>query len=126
MKEHVAILKALADKTRLRIIRMLYRRPHCVEEITTRLKMSQPRVSRHLRILRESGLVTTERDRRRVYYSLSEEATRAVAEMIGFLEGWLGESPAGVRPSRAPRASRPEPEPDLPGPSVGEIEDFLL
>jgi DNA-binding transcriptional ArsR family regulator len=126
MKKHLTILRGLADKTRLRIIQMLFSGPHCVEEITARLKMSQPRVSRHLRILRESDLVETRRERRRIYYSLGGGEEPAVAEILRFLEEWLAGRSGTDEPAR-PRPEKPAREPDeLPAPSVGELEDFLL
>jgi|GEM_PF-2819161 len=126
MKRQLTLLKGLADQTRLRIIGMLFHGPHCVEEITARLKMSQPRVSRHLRILREAGLVFTQRDRRRIYYSLNDGAEEAVAQLLGFLEGWLADPGAGGEPPAAPRDRTPPEEDRLPQPAVSDLEDFLL
>lgn len=126
MKRQLTILRSLADKTRLRIIQMLFTGPHCVEEITARLKMSQPRVSRHLRILRESGLVEARRDRRRVYYSLDESDEPGVADILGFLEGWLAGTSTGERTPRTSTRKPPGPTDDLPSPSVGDLEDYLL
>ena len=125
MMRQLTILRGVADKTRLRIIQMLFKGPHCVEEITALLKMSQPRVSRHLRILRESGLVETRRDRRRIYYSLSAEDP-AVSEILSFLEEWLVDGSETRRPAPRTREKPPDEFSDLPVPSVGELEDFLL
>jgi DNA-binding transcriptional ArsR family regulator len=121
MKKALAILRGLSDSTRLRIIQMLMRGPHCVEEMTTELRMSQPRVSRHLRILRDSGLVIPRRDRRRVYYSLAGPDDPDVAGILDFLETWL--APAGVRTGRASTAPPPD---GRRSPAVEEIEDYLL
>ena len=122
MKPQLTILKALADETRLRVVEMLLTGPHCVEEITARLKMSQPRVSRHLRILRESGLVETRRDRRRVYYSLAEENDALRTRILEFLEDWL---PGAARSGRSERKTSSDPS-RLPPPAVSELEDYLL
>ncbi len=126
MKKQLAILRGVADKTRLRIIQMLFKGPHCVEEITARLKMSQPRVSRHLRILRETGLVETRRDRRRIYYSLGGARQPAVAEILSFLEEWLAGKTEPARSGRTRPSKSADDVDNLPSPSVGELEDFLL
>jgi ArsR family transcriptional regulator len=126
MKRQLAILKGLADQTRVRIVQMLFEGPHCVEEITTRLKMSQPRVSRHLRILRECGLVNTRRDRRRIYYSLGGENNPAVSEILGFLEDWLAEAAPASPSTKRSVTTVPDRGDDLPSPSVSDLEDFLL
>ena len=126
MEQQLAILRGLADRTRLKIVGMLFAGPHCVEEMTSRLKMSQPRVSRHLRILRECGLVNTRRDRRRIYYSLGGEDNPTVSEILGFLEEWLAEAAPAPRAGKRSVAAVPDRSDDLPSPSVGELEDFLL
>ncbi len=54
-------LKALADKTRWQIVRELLTNPVTVSELGERLKVSQYNVSKHLRILREAGIVISVR-----------------------------------------------------------------
>jgi DNA-binding transcriptional ArsR family regulator len=53
----IAALKALGEETRLRILRLLFKEPLSVNEIAERLGVSQYNVSKHLRILREAGLL---------------------------------------------------------------------
>lgn len=65
----LAAFKALADETRLRILRLLTRFELNVGELTGVLGMGQSRVSRHLRILVDSGLLTARRDGLWVFYS---------------------------------------------------------
>ena len=57
----VPLLKALADESRWSIVRSLMKEPLTVGQLATTLSMSQYNVSKHLRILRESGVVTTDR-----------------------------------------------------------------
>lgn len=57
MDEMLKVFKALADSTRLRILRMLMLRPLCVCEVTHVLKMAQSTTSKHLQILLNAGLV---------------------------------------------------------------------
>lgn len=65
----LAAFKALADETRLRLMRLLVRFELNVGEIVAILNMGQSRISRHLRILVESGLLTARRDGLWVFYS---------------------------------------------------------
>lgn len=55
----IPLLKALADETRWRIVRELLETSRNVGELTDKLKVSQYNVSKHLRILREAGIVDT-------------------------------------------------------------------
>ena len=59
---------ALADPTRAEILDVISRRPRTVNEIVARFDISQPAISRHLRVLREAGLVSVQpRGQTRVY-----------------------------------------------------------
>ena len=62
LKELTVIFKALADRNRIRIIKMLQQKPLCVCEIREVLGISQPAVSRHLNILKNAGLIEDEKD----------------------------------------------------------------
>jgi ArsR family transcriptional regulator, arsenate/arsenite/antimonite-responsive transcriptional repressor len=88
MKDVVAIFKALADPTRLRITMLLRKRELCVCELMFILGMEQSRVSRHMRVLREAGLAVDVRDGRWIIYRVPEEA-RALLE--GLVSGALRE-----------------------------------
>lgn len=68
----VKLLKALADETRLRIVRLLYQEELNVLEIGQILEIPQPSVSRHLAALRAAGLVSDRRDGTRIFYSLND------------------------------------------------------
>jgi len=72
MEEYINYFKALSDKTRLRIICLLKKANTklCVCEIMDSLNQNQYNVSRHLRILKNMGLLNEEKDGRWVYYSL--------------------------------------------------------
>lgn len=60
------ILKALADDTRWRIVRELLRRERTVGELVDRLKVTQYNVSKHLRVLREAGIIEMQREGKHV------------------------------------------------------------
>jgi len=70
MKEATALFRLLGDEARLRILRLLGRERLNVSELTSILGIAQPGVSRHLRLLKEGGLVEEERDRGFAYYGL--------------------------------------------------------
>ena len=72
LKFKTKILKALADPFRLQIIDLLRDGEKCVCEITPYIRVMQPVASRHLRILREAGLVKDRKDRNRRLYSLTD------------------------------------------------------
>jgi ArsR family transcriptional regulator len=65
--------KALGDPVRVAILKALCCGRLSVGEIVSRVKLSQPAVSHHLRILREAGLVTAEKEGTTVFYSLNKE-----------------------------------------------------
>ncbi|WP_243312455.1 ArsR/SmtB family transcription factor [Fundidesulfovibrio agrisoli] len=79
----LAAFKALADETRLRLMRLLTRHELNVGEIVAVLGMGQSRISRHLRILVESGLLTARRDGLWVFYGTQPSALlEAVTPLI--------------------------------------------
>ncbi len=77
---HNNICQALGDPKRILILYALHERPRHVTALADDLCMPQPTVSRHLRVLRQRALVTTERDGPAVLYRLSND------EMIHVLE----------------------------------------
>ncbi|HSO12608.1 MAG TPA: metalloregulator ArsR/SmtB family transcription factor [Anaerolineales bacterium] len=70
---HAEICAGLADPNRIMILYALSHGPRNVTEIYSELDMPQPLVSRHLKILRERGMVTTERHGTVVVYSLADD-----------------------------------------------------
>lgn len=69
----MTIYEALADPTRRRILDLLRERPRLVGELTDLLQISQPGVSKQLRVLREAGLVRVRQDAQRHWYELRPE-----------------------------------------------------
>lgn len=79
-------LTALANPTRLRILALLAERGEVgVNDLVADLRMSQPRISWHLRILRGGGAIRTRRDGRQVYCSLDVEEIRSRQRELGRL-----------------------------------------
>jgi DNA-binding transcriptional ArsR family regulator len=72
----VPALKAIGEETRVRIVELLLERPLGVDEIAEKLEVSQYNVSKHLRILREAGLLNVEKHGRRRLYALPDDIRR--------------------------------------------------
>ena len=70
---HARVCQALGDPTRIVILYILSEKPHNVNDLVKAIGQSQPLVSRHLKVLRERGMVNTERDGPSVIYSLADE-----------------------------------------------------
>jgi len=69
---HAEICAGLADPNRILILYELSQSPRNVTELATNLKMPQPLVSRHLKVLRERGMVTPNRKGTVIEYSLAD------------------------------------------------------
>src|SRR4029453_13100847 len=74
--------KALADRTRLRILALLGNNEVCVCPIPDSLGLPQPTVSRHLAYLRRSGLVKARRDGVWMHYRVSNSLDPAVQDIV--------------------------------------------
>src|SRR5215470_9079822 len=77
--------EALADPTRRKILDLLREKPRLVGELTDLLQISQPGVSKQLRVLREAGLVRVRQDAQRHWYELRPEP---LAELDAWLESY--------------------------------------
>ncbi|MBN1633993.1 MAG: winged helix-turn-helix transcriptional regulator [Ignavibacteria bacterium] len=71
MQKQEKIFKALSDKNRLRILKMLQKKSLCVCEITEILKLAASTVSQHLSILSDAGLITGDKDGKWINYRLN-------------------------------------------------------
>ncbi len=70
---HAEICAGLADPNRIMILYTLSQGPRSVTEIYSELNMQQPLASRHLKVLRERGMVTTERRGTVILYSIADK-----------------------------------------------------
>lgn len=68
------VLKALGEPTRLKIIKFLSIQELCICELVAILDMSQPRVSQHVKVLRQAGLVKERKVRQKSYFTLNAAA----------------------------------------------------
>jgi ArsR family transcriptional regulator, arsenate/arsenite/antimonite-responsive transcriptional repressor len=80
------MFRALSDRTRLRILHLLWGGELCVCEIVETLRIPQPTASRHLAYLRRAGLVAARRDGLWMHYTLTRPRTafhRKLIECLG-------------------------------------------
>lgn len=94
MKAFVRVMKALSDPNRIAIIKMLQHKDMCVCELQAALKIAQPTVSKHLKVLEDANLVTSRKDGMWVNYQLTDGSSSPyVASLLGNLRHWLEDDP---------------------------------
>ncbi|MGW8271931.1 MAG: ArsR/SmtB family transcription factor [Thermodesulfovibrionales bacterium] len=72
MEEVLNIFKALSEETRLRVLNILQNGELCVCDIVAALKTSQPKISFHLNVLKEAGLIKDRKQGRWIHYRIDE------------------------------------------------------
>ena len=86
-------LRALSDATRLRIVALLEKGELSVHELQEITRLGQSRISTHLGLLQDSGLVQSRREGKRTFYKLNEESDESVAEFLKLAFQGAGELP---------------------------------
>lgn len=97
--DELAVFRAIADPTRRRLLEALRGGPLSVNRLAASFPVSRPAISKHLRCLREAGLVSEERQGRRRIYRLRAQA---LVEVRGWVDGF-GPS---LEPARVAGAAR--------------------
>jgi len=118
------VFKALSDETRLTIMGLVFRHGHlCVCEVEQILGISQSKASRHLRYLRDSGVLKDERDGLIINYRFPREQDEELSSILEMLRGLLANrSIPDVAPQLVQmRAARLE---TGPGPTRKASEDM--
>jgi len=86
------LFRAFADPTRLRLLGLLGEwKEICVCDLCAVLGEAQPKVSRHLGVLREAGLVEARREGKWMFYSLAQARTALHRRLLGCVRSCLGE-----------------------------------
>ena len=94
MRDFIKVMKALSDRNRVKITKMLQHKTMCVCEMRAALELAQPTVSKHLRLLEEAGLVSSHKDGQWVNYYLTDGASSPyVASILGNLKHWMDDDP---------------------------------
>ena len=97
------LFHALSDGTRLSILQRLRMGERCVCDLTDALDAAQSRLSFHLKVLKDAGLVTDRREGRWMYYTLNTERPRR----SGRAGEWPGRRPVSGRAPERLLLSRP-------------------
>jgi ArsR family transcriptional regulator len=82
----IELFHALSDETRLEIIELLRKGERCVCELTDTLDAAQSRLSFHLRVLKDAGIVRDRKDGRWVYYELDRDAFEEAEALVSGLK----------------------------------------
>ena len=82
----VELFHALSDETRLQIIELLRKGERCVCDLTDTLDAAQSRLSFHLRVLRDAGIVRDRKDGRWVHYELNRDAFEEAETLLDELK----------------------------------------
>jgi ArsR family transcriptional regulator len=109
MKSFIKVMKALSDPNRVKILKILqHRSDMCVCELKSLLHITQPTVSKHLKILEEAGLVQYRKDGLWVNYSLVNGSSNPYAAgLLRELKAWLEDQPdVTTLLEKAPSVSR--------------------
>jgi DNA-binding transcriptional ArsR family regulator len=77
------VLRALADDTRLVMLEALARGPQTVTQLAALVPIARPGVSRHLRVLRDAGIVDVRQDAQRRIYSVRPQPLAEIDEWLG-------------------------------------------
>lgn len=85
------LFKALADRTRLRLLNLMGTDEVCVCFFVEVLRESQPKISRHLAYLRRAGVVAARREGKWMHYRVVEPAEPHVARVFAEARAWLAE-----------------------------------
>lgn len=94
MTSFTLVMKALADPTRVKIVKLLQHRSMCVCELQGVLGLAQPTVSKSLKILEEAGLVVSSKDGLWVNYAPADGSSSPyAATLLGNLRHWLEGDP---------------------------------
>ncbi len=72
MQELLSIFKALSDETRLKMLKIFGKGEICVCDLVSVLDMSQPKISFHLNVLKEAGLIRDRKQGKWVHYSIND------------------------------------------------------
>lgn len=85
------LFKALADRTRLRLLNLMGTDEVCVCFFVEVLRTNQPKISRHLAYLRRAGVVAARREGKWMHYRVVEPADEHVARVFREVQAWLSE-----------------------------------
>lgn len=98
------VFKALSDPTRRRVLEMLRERPMSAGDLAAAFQVSKPTMSAHFAVLREAGLITSEKQAQSVIYHLQMSVLEEA--MLGFAQAFGWQLRAADKPETSPEASK--------------------
>lgn len=102
MDKKIKIFKSLGEPTRLKILKLLTVRPMYVCELEAILNISQPRISQHLRVLKEAGLVKENKQAQRTFYNFDVNMLeKELKEFVVFLRTGINDLPSFAQEAQA-------------------------
>lgn len=81
-EKSVKIFKALGHPIRLKIVKFLYDGPKCVCKLNENIEFSQANLSQHLKILKEAGILSSEKIGMNIHYSISSEEIKNIIDNV--------------------------------------------
>ena len=87
------LFKTLSDPTRLRLLNLLAGGEVCVCDLLGTLELEQPKVSRHLALMRRAGLIDARRNGKWMYYRLAKHGDPLVRNVMAGLRAWMRKHP---------------------------------
>ena len=89
------LLRVLAEPIRLQVVQALAEGERCVCDLTSELDLAQPKLSFHLRVMREAGLITARQQGRWMYYRLCPVRLLLLRDWVGALAARCDQPAAG-------------------------------
>jgi ArsR family transcriptional regulator, arsenate/arsenite/antimonite-responsive transcriptional repressor len=94
LRQYEAVMKAVSDPTRVRILKILESGEICVCQIIAVIALSQSTISKHLFLLRAAGLIKDRRDKKWIHYSLDGKSGNPyVGTLLRNIRKWLNDDP---------------------------------
>jgi len=105
MTDQTQIFKALSDSNRLRILKALQAKSLCVCEIRALLDLANSTVSQHLKILKDSGFITEEKDGKWVNYMINTSPDdKRISAVLSSLDFWISDEEQIIKDKKALRS----------------------
>jgi ArsR family transcriptional regulator, arsenate/arsenite/antimonite-responsive transcriptional repressor len=98
LRTYEAVLKAAADPTRVRILKILEGGELCVCQVTAVIPLGQSTISKHLFLLKSAGLIKDRRDRKWIHYSLDgKNGSPYAGAVLRNIRNWLNDDPVVLK-----------------------------
>lgn len=93
MRKKIEVLKAVSEPNRIRILMLLKKKPLCVCEITSILKLNTSTISSHLSILKNAGFIVDEKEGKWINYKINEEIDEYNSSILEVISNYFSDEP---------------------------------